>query len=194
MTGIIYCLENTEMPGGVKIGQTTDIEQRLHQLDNTSVPVPFVCVIALEVENHIEAERLLHDAFGDHRVRKSREPRRDPSVRCTRGRGIRSRVGGLSKTPPKVQFRNGGDHAWDGAALRASEGTGDDGEPRFIATVHSRRRILFEGEETSLTAAEIRGRLGLPQYWLSAANLWYVDGESLSDRRERMEQSDQDDD
>ena len=73
---------------------------------------------------------------------------------------------------------------------------GDDGEPRFIATVHSRRRILFEGEETSLTAAavDIRGRLGLPQYWLSAANLRYVGGESLSDRRERLEQGDQDDD
>ena len=77
-----------------------------------------------------------------------------------------------------------------------NEDAEDDGEPRFIATVHSRRRILFEREETSLTAAasDIRGRLGLPQYWLSAANLWYVGGESLSDRRERLEQGDQDDD
>ena len=45
MPGIVYCLENPEMPDVVKIGCTTDIEQRLRQLDNTSVPVPFVCAL-----------------------------------------------------------------------------------------------------------------------------------------------------
>ena len=168
----------------------------------------------LEVENHIEAERLLHDAFGDHRVRKSREffrvsaQRVIAAMRLTQGRDVTPQSDVLEdeesgraledsrKRRQKFNFEMVGITPGTVLHFGPSEGTEDDGEPRFIATVHSRRRILFEGEETSLTAAaaEIRGRLGLPQYWLSAANLWYVDGESLSDRRERMEQSDQDDD
>ena len=214
MTGIIYCLENTEMPDVVKIGQTTDIEQRLRQLDNTSVPVPFVCVLALEVENHVAAERLLHDAFGDHRVRKSREffrvsaQRVIAAMRLTQGRDVTPKSDVVAdeesgraledsrKRRQKFNFEMVGITPGTVLHFGPNEDAEDDSEPRFTATVQSRRRILFEGEETSLTAAasEIRGRLSLPQYWLSAANLWYVDGESLSDRRDRIEQGDQDDD
>ena len=49
MTGIVYCLENPAMPDLVKIGITQDIEQRIRSLDNTSVPLPFVCFVAVEV-------------------------------------------------------------------------------------------------------------------------------------------------
>ena len=71
---------------------------------------------------------------------------------------------------------------------------GDEDEPGWTAKVHSRRKIIFEGAETSLTAAanEIRSRLGLPPLWMSAAHTWYLDGESLSERRERMEREDDD--
>ena len=72
--GVIYCLENPKMPDLVKIGSTTNLKQRLRQLNSsTSVPVPFECVLALEVEDAGEKERLLHDAFGDHRVNQKRE-------------------------------------------------------------------------------------------------------------------------
>ena len=76
-----------------------------------------------------------------------------------------------------------------GATLHFGPDETDDDEPGFTALVHSRRRITFEGAETSLTAAanEIRQRLGQPTYWLSAANLWYFEGESLAERRERLE-------
>ena len=41
MPDIVYVLTNPAMPGFVKIGYTTDIQARLKQLHNTSVPVPF---------------------------------------------------------------------------------------------------------------------------------------------------------
>ena len=73
MPGIAYCIENPAMPNLVKIGRTTDIEQRLRDLDNTSVPLPFVCVLALEVDDDVGIERLIHEVFSDQRVRSSRE-------------------------------------------------------------------------------------------------------------------------
>jgi hypothetical protein len=67
--GIVYVLVNDAMPGHVKIGKTLNIEDRLRTLDNTSVPLPFRCFFAAEVDNFEFVERQLHDAFGDHRVR-----------------------------------------------------------------------------------------------------------------------------
>lgn len=74
MTDIVYVLTNPAMPGLVKIGFTkTSIEQRLRELDQSSVPLPFECFYAAVVEDCRKVERALHEAFDDHRVRKSRE-------------------------------------------------------------------------------------------------------------------------
>ena len=47
--GIVYVLVNEAFDSYVKIGRTINLEQRLKQLDNTSVPLPFRCVFAVEV-------------------------------------------------------------------------------------------------------------------------------------------------
>ena len=50
MTSIVYILINDAMPGLVKIGLTgTSLEQRIRELDTTSVPLPFKCYYAAEV-------------------------------------------------------------------------------------------------------------------------------------------------
>ncbi len=72
--GIIYILINEAMPGYVKVGKTADsIENRMKGLDTTGVPLPFECFYAAKVTDISFVERQLHDAFGDNRVRKSRE-------------------------------------------------------------------------------------------------------------------------
>ena len=48
--GTVYALSNPAMDGYVKIGKTSNLEQRLKSLDNTSTPLPFRCVFAVEVE------------------------------------------------------------------------------------------------------------------------------------------------
>jgi hypothetical protein len=71
---IVYILTNEAMPGYIKIGRTgTSVEQRMRELDKTSTPLPFQCYYAARVEDDQKLERTRHAAFGDHRVRSSRE-------------------------------------------------------------------------------------------------------------------------
>lgn len=71
---IVYILTNEAMPGYIKIGRTsTSVEQRMRELDKTSTPLPFQCYYAARVDDDQKLERALHAAFGDHRVRSSRE-------------------------------------------------------------------------------------------------------------------------
>ena len=73
--GIVYLLTNEAMPGFVKIGKTTrkDPQIRIDELYNTSVPVPFECVLAVRVENPTELEGALHKAFASSRINPNRE-------------------------------------------------------------------------------------------------------------------------
>ncbi len=74
MSQIVYILTNEAMPGYVKIGfTTTTVEERLKQLDRTSVPLPFECYYAAEVADARKEEQWLHSIFADRRVRDNRE-------------------------------------------------------------------------------------------------------------------------
>lgn len=72
--GKIYIMTNDAMPSYIKIGRTTNtLEQRMKELDTTGIPLPFRCHYAVEVDDHEIKEKLIHDAFADHRVRQNRE-------------------------------------------------------------------------------------------------------------------------
>ena len=74
-SGIVYLLKNEAMPGLVKIGKTTrnDPQLRVDELYNSSVPVPFECVLAMRVDDPSSVELALHTAFGPQRVNLKRE-------------------------------------------------------------------------------------------------------------------------
>ncbi len=74
-TGIVYLLINEAMPDFVKIGKTTrsDPQVRIDELYNTSVPVPFECVLAVKVKNPTGLEKALHKAFASNRINPNRE-------------------------------------------------------------------------------------------------------------------------
>ena len=73
MNEIVYVLINEAMPNYIKIGRTTNLEQRIRSLDTTGLPLPFECFYACTVKDAGFVEKQLHDAFLDHRVRSSRE-------------------------------------------------------------------------------------------------------------------------
>ena len=203
MSGIVYCVENPAMPDIVKIGATDDIGRRLRELYNTSVPVPFVCALALEVEDPDEAERLLHDAFGDHRVSPGREffevnPQRViAAMRLTKGRDVtpdadvvededsRRALETAKKRRERFNFDMVG--IGIGAELRFRANASD--EENITAEVHSHNRIRFRDRVTSLTAAaqDILRERGQAATNPQGPLYWRFEGESLDDRRRRME-------
>lgn len=72
--GIVYCLTIPRMPGIVKIGFTSKtMEQRLKDLDNTSVVEPFQLYYAGKVRNPMSVEKKIHDIYREFRVRSNRE-------------------------------------------------------------------------------------------------------------------------
>ena len=208
--GIIYCLENPKMPDLVKIGRTNDLKQRLSQLYSSGVPVPFECTLALEVENAEEKERLLHDTFGDHRVNQKREffdisaQRVIAAMRLTGGMDVTPRDDVVedeeSRRALETAKKRRPSFNFDmvsipiGATLHFKATDEDEGVRIITAQVRSRTKIAFEDEDTSLSGAagKILERRGMatsvagPQYW-------YYEGESLDDRRRRMEREDSDD-
>ena len=200
MSGIIYVLTNPAMEGYVKVGRTNNLIRRIRELDNTSTPLPFECVFAVEVDNPEEVELLLHDAFADGRTRSTREffevnPERIISaLRLTRGRDV---------TP-------GSDIVEDGESRRALARTNKIREafnfgmvgivpgtmltfirdPAQTCEVLTKRTVLFEGEETSLSAsaAILLKRSGWTTNKVAGPLYWCLGGESLSELRRRMEQ------
>lgn len=196
MNEIVYVLINEAMPWYVKIGFTkASIEQRLRELDNTSAPLPFECYYAAVVQNAREVERLIHNAFMDHRIRSNREffqisPDRVVSaLRLTWGQDI---------TPGKDTVESEEDQkALDEARKKRSvfnfQMVGIPfgsvltyvNDETITATVLDNRSISFNGELTSLSEAawKLLGYKYRPQGTL----YWVYDWETLDERRIRME-------
>lgn len=72
--GYVYCLTIPRMPGVVKIGYTTKtMEQRMRDLDNTSVVEPFQIYYAGRVRNPLSVEKKIHEIYREWRIRPNRE-------------------------------------------------------------------------------------------------------------------------
>lgn len=74
MAGVIYILTTPFMPDIFKIGRTErNVEDRIKPLDTTSMPAPFRCVYAAEVNDVVIVEKRIHKIFIDKRIRRNRE-------------------------------------------------------------------------------------------------------------------------
>lgn len=204
--GIIYCLTNPAMPGYVKIGRTDDLESRPRSLDNTSVPLPFECVYAVEVADAISMERLLHETFGDGRTRDSREFFEVGEQRVIAAMRL---TGGLDVTPTADVVEDAeSQRALNNARERRARfnfdmvGLGRGtvlhfwSDPEITCVIASPRAVIFEGEETSLSAAAatVMRRQGHYGDWINHGSTsvqgplyWAFDGETMNERRIRLE-------
>ena len=201
----VYILTNEAMPGLVKIGMTTTpVESRMLGLDTTGVPLPFECYYAARVDDMARVERALHEAFGDHRVRKSREFfRLDPyrakvilellAVEDVTPKGqvvqdasdVQALVAARKIRP---RFRFSAAEIPAGSLLLFSKGSD------FTASVLDDTRIEFRGQATSLSAsaATILQELGYTSTSVAGTEYWLFEGETLDDRRRRLEGQDSD--
>jgi hypothetical protein len=75
--GYVYILTNPSFrEDWVKIGKTTNMEERLRTLYNTSLPLPFEVFATMKTSKYNEAEKLVHhyiERFTNLRIEKKRE-------------------------------------------------------------------------------------------------------------------------
>ena len=195
MNETIYILINESMPGYVKIGKTSNLEQRIRSLDTTGVALPFECFYACEVSNATFVERQLHDAFMDHRVRSSRE-----FFQISPDRAVSAlRLAEIREVTPKKDFV---ESIEDQQALnqarkyRAAFNFGMVDIPvgailtfykddTIKAKVLDNRAIEVNGEITSLSTA---AKKILNVDWPAQGPLyWIYEGETLDERRRRYD-------
>jgi hypothetical protein len=195
LSQIVYVLTNPVMPGIVKIGKTTQLEvaERMKQLYSTGVPVPFDCAFACQVKDATEVEKALHTAFGMTRINPNREFfKLEPSnviavLKLLRVDDItqqfeekleldvpaedkQSAQAFKRSMRPHMNFHELG--IPNGSALFSRDGA-------YHCEVVTEKRVRFEGEELSLTAAT-RKILGLPsEYPLQPSPHWTFNGKTV---------------
>ena len=202
---IVYVLSNPAFDRYVKVGRTVDLEQRLRQLDNTSVPLPFRCEFAVEVADEVEAERLVHQAFADVRVRSSREffeiePQRViAALKLTGGKDVTPKedvaedAEGIEALERTVAKRRS--YSFDDAHVSVGDVLVYTRDESVTATVVADKKIEFEGEVTSLSRAALT-LLHRDGYKWKQANgwaYWMKDGETMGERVERFAPVDEED-
>ncbi|MEP6269603.1 MAG: GIY-YIG nuclease family protein [Paracoccaceae bacterium] len=195
----VYVLTNPAFENYVKVGKTTNLEQRLRQRDNTSVPLPFRCVYAVEVEGDAQVERLVHQAFADHRTRSTREffevdPQRViAALKLTRGRDVTPKadiaedeegVKALEKATRKPRKT----YKFSDAGLKVSDTITYAQNDQITAQVINEKKVLFEGEETSLSksALTLLQRDGYTWQTVNGWQFWMFERETIAKRLERM--------
>ena len=203
MPEIVYVLTNEAMEGMVKIGRTTtSVEQRIRELDSTSVPLPFQCFYAAEVGNSALVEGKLHRIFSDKRIRLNREFYRVDANQVREA----IQLAELRDVTPKIDVVV---DAADVQALQRALATDERrsrlrftelGIPagtiltfakdsRVTCLVVADGKVEFEGQTLSPSAAALQAVRKMGYQWaaVSGSDYWEFEGETLAARRIRIE-------
>ena len=201
MPEIVYLLTNPVMPDLVKIGRTTNLEERLRSLSTHSgVPVPFEVFYACEVSDSAKVERQIHEGFGEHRINPKREFFR---INPERILAILKLVELRDVTPAEdvVEDRVEQDSLnrernrrenfkFSILGLKAGSVLTFLRDESIQATVIDDRRISFEGKETSLSSSALeilRTRYGYRAKTIAGPQYWCFEGKTLSEMRQEFE-------
>ncbi len=198
-SGIVYVLTNPAMPGIVKIGMSNryNIEERMRELFSTGVPVPFECRYACSVsaKDCKKIEQALHKAFAPSRVHPVREFFRIDPMQAVAILELFDR----KEITDEVNREIDEDLTTEDKASRAklkrrprpflnfvemdipvgSVITFGQGADAPQAEVSSARKILYDGEEFSLTA--LTRKLKNLDHDIAPCPHWYYNGRCLQD-------------
>ncbi len=200
MTDVVYILTNEALPGLVKIGRTSSaLADRIKQLYQTGVPLPFELFYACEVQDSAFVEAQLHDAFGDHRVSKNREFFRLAPERARAALSLAKlkeiKLGDeIYDTPEqkseveaakrRARFQFSMLNLAPGTELKLYR------DPAIVCTtVDDKNKVSFKGEVTSLSDAALQAVTGLGFDWdaVSGPWEWSFEGKRLDDLRRDIE-------
>jgi hypothetical protein len=204
MPEIVYILTNEAMPGLVKIGRTNgEVADRVRQLDTTPIPLPFECFYAAEVVDADKVEKAIHEAFGDHRVRKNREffklspdkPKAIIELLCLRNVTPGIEIFSESDDQEAVEEVKKRRSVFNFPLVGLTPGTVlrsvfDD---TITCIVRGDRWVEFRGQKQSLSgsALEIAREKGLGWSAIAGPDYWKYEGRTLSELREEKSFSDE---
>jgi hypothetical protein len=188
------------MPGLVKIGLTNDsVEARLTQLSShTGVPLPFECYFAAEIRDAARIEKTLHQLFAEARINPKREFfRLDPEKVV-----LAISIGAFKEiTPGKADVEPEEEEALeklkarrprirlDAIGIKPGDVLTLSRDESVQATVALDGKVQYEGELLSPSAAALKAlhKLGYQTPSASGSEFWMFDGETLDERRRRLE-------
>lgn len=200
MPEIVYVLTNEAMPGLVKIGLTNDsVEARLTQLSShTGVPLAFECYFAAEVKDGARIEKTLHLLFAEARINPKREFfRLDPEkvvLAISIGEFKEITPGNAQVEPEeqealeKVKARRPRIRL-DAIGIKPGDVLSLTRDETIQATVAPDGKVVYEGELLSPSAAALKAlhKLGYQTPAASGSEHWTFEGETLDERRRRLE-------
>jgi hypothetical protein len=198
----VYILTNESMPDWIKIGISDGrLNDRILELDNTSVPLPFSLFYAAKVADYRKVERILHQAFDDYRPRKKREffYKLDPNK-------VKVILEAFAVEVENVNTFDSQDHELAKAMEASTRRTGrysfgENGiplgavlhyvkNPDTTCVVHSDDEVEFQGQVLSISRAARYASVsnGGPDYPVSGPLYWLYEDNSLNAiRSARME-------
>lgn len=199
---IVYILTNEAMPGLIKIGRTAnDLEKRIAELNRHSgVPLPFECYYARRVDDEIFVERMLHEAFSDHRVRKEREFFRvspykaQCALQIAQGEEVTPKQEVIDDNPADaaqaLEKESKRRERWEfkdfeipqGAMLRFTK------DPSITSVVNGSFTVEFRNQTLTLSAAALQVLQEMGYQWKTARGgaYWEYEGETIMDIAERV--------
>ena len=197
--GVVYVLSNPAMEGYVKIGKTTNLEQRLKSLDNTSTPLPFRCVFAVEVEDMDKVERLAHQAFKKDRTRSNREffeideEQAVSALKMTEGKNVTPNTD-IAEDIEAIEALNAatqrrGRFRFSMVGLAAGDTIEYVRDNSVVATIIDDTSIEVDGKASSLSVAalELLHAEGLDWKTVAGPRYWTYNGDTLAELRHRRE-------
>ena len=203
--GVIYVLINEAMPNLVKIGKLNKegrtVEDRMRELDTTSVPLPFECFSAWEVENVDKAERAIHQAFADVRIRARREFFRISPDKPT---AILSAFGRRDVTPKddvvsenadaeddqraldQERRKRGRSFSFDLVGIKEGETLESVFDSRLTCVVQDDRTVQLAGKSMSLSRAALTIAHDQGKNWktINGPQYWKYRGKTLTELKE----------
>ena len=190
------------MPEYIKIGITTNIKNRLRELDTTGIPVPFRCHYAIQIEDYKTREKLLHAAFADHRVRENREffrlapERAVAALKAIGGKEISTfdneMIDEAGKTIEDKQLKNivrSKRFPFKECGIPVGAELSFTRDDRKKARVTADDRVEYEGQIYSLSslAKKLLQEQGYNWKAVSGPSFFTYDGDILADIREQEE-------
>lgn len=212
--GLVYILVNPSMPDWVKIGFTDneDISKRLRELNNsTAVPLSFRVYATLCVENPKEIEQHVHalfDLIDDslHSIEETKEGKKRVreffQVSPSKAYSVLERVAILNNNLSNLKriMPSEEDQKEDAIAQKTRRTkitfknlnipVGAEliyiyDKTKKCIVKDNKRTVEYDGKETSLSA--LAQKLSNSKYKLQGTSYWEYEGETLLERRLRME-------